>query len=84
MQAIVKLTEADNVADFKKAIEGRIQAVANVNNLFVEMRWAALSSVASSLKSLHHTEKAAVNVSVLKGLNFYLNQTWHKPLPGCS
>ena len=40
VQAIVKLTEADNVADFKKAIEGRIQAVANVNNLFVEMRWA--------------------------------------------
>lgn len=40
VQAIVKLTEAENVADFKKAIEGRIQAVSNVNNLFVETRWA--------------------------------------------
>ncbi len=40
VQAIVHLTEAASVADFKTAIEGRIRAVANVNNLFVETRWA--------------------------------------------
>lgn len=39
MQATVRLTQADNVADFKSAIEGRIQALANVNALFVESRW---------------------------------------------
>jgi PAS domain S-box-containing protein len=39
VQAIVQLTQAENVTDFKEAIEGRIQAVANVNNLFVESRW---------------------------------------------
>ena len=31
---------AENVAEFKKAVEGRIQAFANVHRLFVESRWA--------------------------------------------
>jgi len=37
-QAIVHLTEAETVADFKKAIEGRIQALANVHSLFVAQK----------------------------------------------
>jgi PAS domain S-box-containing protein len=40
VQATVRLTRAENVADFKSAIEGRIKALANVNALFVESRWA--------------------------------------------
>jgi two-component sensor histidine kinase len=40
VQATVRLTQAENVADFKTAIEGRIKALANVNNLFVESRWS--------------------------------------------
>ena len=40
VQAIVHLTQAENVADFKNAIEGRVQALANVHRLFVETRWA--------------------------------------------
>ena len=40
MQAAVSLTKADTVADLKTAIEGRIQALANVNQLFVDLRWA--------------------------------------------
>ena len=40
VQATVRLTQAENVADFKSAIEGRIQALANVNSLFVESRWS--------------------------------------------
>jgi PAS domain S-box-containing protein len=40
VQATVRLTRAENVADFKSAIEGRIRALANVNNLFVESRWS--------------------------------------------
>jgi PAS domain S-box-containing protein len=40
VQATVRLTQAENVADFKSAIDGRIQALANVNSLFVESRWS--------------------------------------------
>jgi PAS domain S-box-containing protein len=40
VQAAVSLTKADTIADFKAAIEGRIQALANVTRLFVESRWA--------------------------------------------
>jgi PAS domain S-box-containing protein len=40
VQAAVQLTHAANVAEFKKSIEGRIQALANVHRLFVESRWA--------------------------------------------
>ncbi len=39
-QAVVNLTEAETVADFKNAIEGRLQALANVHTLFVESRWS--------------------------------------------
>src|SRR5438270_678991 len=44
----VNLSQADSVADFKKAIEGRIQALANVRSLFVASRWigAELSTIA--------------------------------------
>jgi two-component sensor histidine kinase len=40
VQAAVSLTKADTVADLKTAIEGRIKALANVNQLFVDSRWA--------------------------------------------
>jgi PAS domain S-box-containing protein len=40
VNAAVQLTHAENVAEFKKSIEGRIQALANVHRLFVESRWA--------------------------------------------
>jgi PAS domain S-box-containing protein len=48
VQAMVTLSEADAVADFKKAIGGRIQALANVHSLFVATRWigAELSTIA--------------------------------------
>jgi PAS domain S-box-containing protein len=48
VQAMVNLSQADAVADFKKAIEGRIQALANVHSLFVATRWigAELSTIA--------------------------------------
>jgi PAS domain S-box-containing protein len=39
VQATVRLTQAETVADFKNAIDGRIQALANVNALFVKSRW---------------------------------------------
>jgi PAS domain S-box-containing protein len=39
VQATVHLTQADTVHDLKQAIEGRIHALANVNELFVKSRW---------------------------------------------
>ena len=40
VQATVRLTEADTPKELKRAIEGRIQALANVHELFVQSRWA--------------------------------------------
>jgi PAS domain S-box-containing protein len=40
VQATVHLTQAETVAEFKKTIEGRLQALANVHTLFVESRWS--------------------------------------------
>jgi PAS domain S-box-containing protein len=39
VQATVHLTEAKTVSEYKTAIEGRIQALANVHSLFIESRW---------------------------------------------
>jgi PAS domain S-box-containing protein len=39
VQATVHLTQAEDAAEFKKAVEGRIRALSNVHNLFVETRW---------------------------------------------
>jgi PAS domain S-box-containing protein len=49
VQAAVNLSRADTPEDLKKAIEGRIQALANVHSLFVESRWigADLSTIAA-------------------------------------
>ena len=40
VQATVHLTQSDTPEGLKKAIEGRIQALANVHALFVQSRWA--------------------------------------------
>jgi two-component system CheB/CheR fusion protein len=40
VQAIVHLTEAETIADYKNAVEGRVQALANVHTLFVKSRWS--------------------------------------------
>jgi PAS domain S-box-containing protein len=47
--ATVKLSRADTPEELKAAIEGRIQALANVHSLFVESRWigAELTSIAA-------------------------------------
>ena len=40
VQATVHLTQSDTREGLKQAIEGRIQALANVHTLFVQSRWA--------------------------------------------
>jgi PAS domain S-box-containing protein len=49
VQATVKLSQSDTSEGLKQAIEGRIQALANVHSLFVESRWigAELSTIAA-------------------------------------
>jgi PAS domain S-box-containing protein len=48
VQAVVNLSGADTLDGLKKAIEGRISALAHVHSLFVETRWigAELSAIA--------------------------------------
>src|SRR5262249_16790770 len=49
VQATVKLSRADTLEELKEAIEGRIQALANVHSLFVHARWigAELATIAT-------------------------------------
>jgi two-component sensor histidine kinase len=48
VRALVTLSQGDTPDSLKAAIEGRIQALANVHSLFVESRWigAELSAIA--------------------------------------
>jgi PAS domain S-box-containing protein len=48
VQAIVNLSQADTVDEFKREVSGRIQALSNVLSLFTGSRWtgAELSSIA--------------------------------------
>jgi PAS domain S-box-containing protein len=54
VQATVHLTQSDTPEGLKQAIEGRIQALANVHRLFVESRWEG-----ADLHSLAQKELAA-------------------------
>ena len=65
VQAAVQLTHAENVAEFRKSIEGRIQALANVHRLFVESRWAGAELhelVAQELAPYRRGDGTRVNI----------------------
>jgi PAS domain S-box-containing protein len=65
VQAMVNLSQATAVDDLKKAIEGRIQALANVHSLFVTTRWigAELSTIArQELAPYSKTEETRVRI----------------------
>jgi PAS domain S-box-containing protein len=64
VQAMVNLSQADAVADLKKAIEGRIQALANVHSLFVASRWigAELSTIAENELAPYSTGEKRVRI----------------------
>ena len=53
VQATVHLSQSDTIDGLKRAIEGRIQALANVNALFVQSRW-----IGAELRSLVTQELA--------------------------
>jgi two-component sensor histidine kinase len=63
VQAMVNLSQADAVADLKKVIEGRIQALANVHSLFVATRWIAeLSTIAEHELAPYSTREKRVRI----------------------
>jgi PAS domain S-box-containing protein len=64
VQAMVNLSQADAVADLKKVIEGRIQALANVHSLFVATRWigAELSIIAQQELAPYATREKRVRI----------------------
>ena len=65
VQATVNLSQSDTLEGLKQAIEGRIQALANVHSLFVETRWigAELSTIATQeLAPYSETDERRVQI----------------------
>src|SRR5712671_2411274 len=66
VQAIVNLSNSDTPEGLKKAIQGRIQALANVHKLFVESRWtgAELHDLVTQ-ELLPHRQEAAFRSKIV-------------------
>jgi PAS domain S-box-containing protein len=66
VQATVSLSQSDTPEGLKKAIEGRILALANVHSLFVETRWigAELSTIATQ-ELAPYSEKSERGVRIV-------------------
>ena len=65
VQATVNLSQSKTLDGLKRAIEGRIQALANVHTLFVKSRWngAELSSlVVQELAPYLHDKESRANI----------------------
>lgn len=68
VQATVNLSHSDTLDGLKRAIEGRIQALANVQNLLVKSRWtgAELSNIAAQeLAPYREADNARVRIGGL-------------------
>ena len=64
VQAVVNFSTSDTPERLKEVIQGRIQALANVNSLFVETRWigAELSAIATQeLAPYREEERASID-----------------------
>ena len=79
VQAAVNLSNARTSEDLKRAIEGRIQALANVHSLFVESRWvgADLSTIAAQELGPYSAKGAWAS----RGQQSSLSLIPRKPLP---
>ena len=64
VQAVVNLSQASAPEELKKAIEGRLQALANVNSMFVQTRWigAELSAIATQELAPYSSRKIRVQI----------------------
>jgi PAS domain S-box-containing protein len=66
VQSVVSLTRADNLADFKRAVEGRIQSLGRAHSMLAASRWegADLERVlAEELAPYRSGEEARVHLS---------------------
>jgi PAS domain S-box-containing protein len=65
VQAAVNLSRSDTPEGLKRAIEGRIKALANVHSLFFETRWigAELSTIAAQ-ELAPYSEKGKIRVQI--------------------
>jgi PAS domain S-box-containing protein len=64
VQAVVNFSTSDTPEGLKEVIQGRIQALANVNSLFVETRWigAEISAIATQeLAPYREEERASID-----------------------
>jgi PAS domain S-box-containing protein len=64
VQAMITLSRADGVDELKKAVRGRIQALANVHSLFVASRWigAELTAIAKQELAPYATAEERVRI----------------------
>ncbi len=65
VQAIVAVSQSDTTDGLKRAIEGRIRALANVHSLFVETRWrgANLQTIAKNeLAPYSETDESRIRI----------------------
>jgi PAS domain S-box-containing protein len=76
IQAIINLSQSDTTENLKEVISGRIQALANVNSLFVETRWigAEVSAIAKQELAPYLEESNDKRVRI-EGLQTVLNPT---------
>ena len=80
VQAAVHLSQSDTPQGLKSAIEGRIQALANVHSLFAQSRWigAELSTIAT--QELAPYLQGSVSRAKWKARKCYLSPALHRQL----
>jgi len=61
VQATVRLTQSDTVEGFKQAVEGRIQALAQVHTLFVQSRWTGAPADLTALSRIAKVRRGLVS-----------------------
>jgi hypothetical protein len=71
--ATVQLSHADTARELKKVIEGRIQAISNVAELFAESRWKGAD--------LPHSGHART-FAILSGWRDVVSRRWAEPNVG--
>jgi PAS domain S-box-containing protein len=61
VQSLVRLTKADTVSDFVRAVDGRVRALASVHTLLSESRWdgASLKQIVSEEMAPYQTRQAS-------------------------
>ncbi len=72
VQAMVNLSQGDAVDELKKAIEGRIHALANVHSLFIASRWIGAELTAIAKQELAPYSTAVENRVQMDGPEVFL------------